>query len=450
MNRLFCRLYLALAILFSLYGLLLIVEFHAESIPLQTSKTFWGAVFGVALFLLAALVFNGQWKLHLFLVLVTLGLLEFTLQAAALFGVLPAVNSKPKLPYARIYWTSEGRGNSIRNRFGWYYPAFDLAAPRQIAAVGDSMVEAMEVPRDRNHAFLLQQLLKADSPNYAVLGLGTHGTAPAHYIEVLEYAHRHFNPREAIVYISIGSDVTECSPALNHLPPAYYIYYDLDDHNQLVLNPGSVGARESFINSLELSHHSVFLCLPRILNSYCMTLQTALSIRDALAMRRARAARIAAFTQSGPHTADEIAQAAIGFNAASFAVNPSPEVHRAISVLEAEVLKCQSLCDQWGIPLHLVVLPVFPPDFYRTQSGRDWSLKIGDHDFAGPGRELAAFAADHHIQAFDLGAYMQSHRLPVDEIHSFYYAGGSGHFTEAGHRFCADAVYQAFYPRHTH
>jgi hypothetical protein len=444
MNKLLQRLYAALALAFGIYAFLLAVEFRHEGVPLHTSKTLFGAGIMVVLFVLARFCFGARLRLQFFLILFTFGLLELALQTAALFGVLPGVNSKPRYPYARAYWSAEGRGNSIRNRFGWYYPAFDLKASKRIAAIGDSMVEAVEVPPTKNSAYLLQERLKAVSPDYAVFGLGTHGTAPGHYLKVLEYAEERFHPQEAIIYISIGSDVTESSKVLNPQRASDYIYYNLDDHNQLVLDPECKPAVDRFVANLELSHEPIFYCLPRILNSYCMTLQTVISVRETLAMRRDRAAHLAAL-QTGANNPDDVAQAVIGFNSSSFAINQSPEVKRAMRVLEAELMEFKKVCDRDGIRLHFVVVPVFPPVFYRTQSGRDWTLRIGDYDYLGPERELTAFARENNIQLFGLGAYIQSQRLDVEQICGFYFSNGSGHFTVDGHRFCADAIFQAFY-----
>jgi hypothetical protein len=393
----------------------------------------------------AAYGFSREWKFRIFMVLFALVSLELALQAAAWTGVLPGVNTKLKVPYARVYWTAEGRGNSIRNREGWYYPEFDLKASRRIAAIGDSMVEAVEVQPTWNHPYLMQQRLKASSPDWAVLGLGTHGTSPAFYIDVLEYAIKHFKPQEAIVYISMGSDVAESSPALNpSIGP--YIYYQLDAQNRLALVPASAPIRSRFLQDLELSYQPFYVWLPTLLDSHCMTLQSALSVRDTLTRRQQKTARAVA---TGGRTMKDATVRRdfeeLGFDPAPFALKQSDEVRRAMQVLESEIERCKEICDNHGVRLRLVTLPVFPSVFYATQKGRDWTVKIGDFDFFGPEHELAAFARGKNIQLFSLGDYLQSKKPDVEEIRSLYFSHGTGHFTEKGHRLCADAVYEAFY-----
>ena len=279
-----------------------------------------------------------------------------------------------------------------------------------------------------------------------MLGLGTHGTSPAFYIEVLEHAIKYFHPQEAIIYISMGSDVAESSPALNSSPGSY-LYYELDAQNRLTLVPASAPVRSRFVQDLELSQQPFYVWLPTLLESHCMTLQSVLSMRDTLIRRRWQTARTAAAT-GGKTMADATVRRdfeELGFNSAPFAVKQSDEVRRAMQVLERELERCKEICDAHGIRLRLVTLPVFASVFYATQKGRDWTVKIGDFDFFGPEHELAAFARAKNIQLFSLGDYLQSKKPDVEEIRSLYFSHGTGHFTEKGHRLCADAVFEAFY-----
>jgi hypothetical protein len=441
MNKLLRWIFLAIGIAFGLFALLLTWSLPYQGISLLSSKIFYASIFCALLFVVAAFALGREWKFRIFLLLFTLALLEAALQAAAWTGVLPGVNTKLKAPYARVYWTGEGRGNSIRNSLGWYYPEFDLKASRRIVAIGDSFVEAVEVNRTKNHAYLLQQRLKQNSPDWSVIALGTHGTAPAQHLEVLEYAQKHFKPQEAIIYLYLGNDITESSPRLN--TTASYIYYDLDDHNHLVLTPGSAEYRLRFDRDLELSHQPFWYWLPTLLESHCMTLQSALSVRGTFLQQRQQAARTAA-TGAAKDPVDRALQE-MGINPAPFALNPGPEATQAMKVLEAELERLKAICDTNGIRLRLVTIPLFPPAFYATQKGSDWTLKIGNYDYLAPDRELAAFAREKNIQLLSLADQLRAKKLAVEQIRSLYLSQGSGHFTEAGHRFCADAVYLAFY-----
>src|SRR5260221_8418744 len=188
MNKFLKRFFILIAILCVLWAVSLanLTLYVGES--LLRNHIFWCAVFGAVFFLFAAFKLSTPWKFRIFMVVFTLVMLEAALEAASWLGVLPGIDSKLGCPYARLYWTSEGLGNSIRNRNGWYYPEFDLKATNRVLVIGDSLVEAVEVHRTRNTGYLLQQRLKQDSPEWSVLGLGLHGACPAFYMDVLDYA----------------------------------------------------------------------------------------------------------------------------------------------------------------------------------------------------------------------------------------------------------------------
>jgi hypothetical protein len=433
MNRLLRNLFFALAALSVIFAGLFADNLRLHDDPLWNSKTIWCALAGAFFFIAAGWKFPLKLKFKIFAVLFGLLLVELVLQAAAWLGVLPAVNVKARAPYARVYWTSEGRGNGIRNSLGWYYPEFDLKAARKIAFVGDSQVEAVEVLRTQNQAADLQRLLKRQSPDWSVLGLGNHGTCPAFSIDVLEYAWRHFQPQEAIVAVSMGANVSEAVPELAVVPADQYIYYDLDADGKLVLNPASAPARKMFNDGLEFSSRSLLVTLPQIICSHCMILQLAISLRDNL--------------HKGGRQAELIAHGALpnGFNPASYAVNPSPAARRALQILLAQLQQCKNVCDSHGMKFRLVTVAVFPKIFYDTQRGRDWTTRIGDYDYAGPERAVAAWARANGIPVVSMGETIRRKNLDVEEIRSLYFVGGTGHLTPKGHAFCAQAIYEGFY-----
>jgi hypothetical protein len=435
MNRLLRNIFSGLAVLLAVYAASFANYLHADGESPVFSKVVWVALAAAVFLLLAGWRFSLKNKFKIFAVLLSLVLVEFILQAAAWLGVLPAVNIKLNAPFARAYWTEEGRGNSIRNRFGWYFPAFDLKAAHKIAFIGDSQVEGTEILPTQNQAADLQDLLKKKSPDWAVLGLGNRGSCPADSIDVLEYAWRHFQPQEAVVVVSMGSNVTEASPKLNGIPAEQYVYYDLDTDGKLVLNPASVGERAKFDRTLEFSHRSLFATLPVIINSHCMTLQLIHSLKANLETRR-RQAEIAARNNGALEN---------GFNPAAFAVNPSPDARLAIKILIAQLQQCKNICDRHGMKFRLVTIPAFPKVFYDSQHGRDWTTHIGDYDYFGPEREVTAWARTNGIPIVSMGEIIQQKKLDVDEIRSLYFSGGTGHLTVKGHALCAQAIYEKFY-----
>jgi hypothetical protein len=429
MNRLLRNLFFALAGLFAAYAALFANYLRVAGWG-GHGKIVIGAA-AISIFLaLAGWFFPLKIKFKIFMLLLGLLLVELVMQVAAGLGVLPGLEIKDRAPFARVYWTPEGFSNGIRNRFGWYAPAFDLKAAHKIALIGDSQVEGLEVPRTQNQAADLQKLLNENpGGGWSVMSLGWRGICPAFAPDILDYARRHFQPQEAIVVVSIGSDVSESSPAFCHHPPQAYIFYDFDSRGQLVMNPASANTRARFDRDLELNHWSLLFNLPAILNSYFMIMQTVDSVHDNLARRRLRS------------RADD----ADGFNPGPFAVNPTPEGQHAMKILLAELAACKTNCEEHGIKFRLATIPSFRPKFFQTQHGRDWTTAIGGIDYFKPEREVAAWARANGIPVASVGEYIRQKKMDVEEIHGLYFKDGTGHLTLKGHALCARAIYEAFY-----
>jgi hypothetical protein len=440
MRRLLRNIYLLLALVFAALAVLMANQFHSLGLPFLTSKRVF-ALGGFALFCgLAAWRFRPDWQVRVLLIGLSMLFGELLLQAAAWGGVLPGVNTKDRVPFGRVYWTFEGRGNSLRNRWGWHAPEFNPQASRRVAVIGDSFVEAVEVGRNENEAAVLQELLRARSADWAVFGLGDHGTSPAYHLEVLDYAWRHFAPQEAVVLIFLGNDLNESSPALNYAPPEGFIYYDLDAAQQLTLLPASAACREQFIRTLEQCHRPVWINLPGILASHCMVLQMCRSISDA----RARSHQLEALKQKDP---EAVEWGRMGLSLEPFALAPGRESRHALEVMLAEILRLQQRCSEHKVRLRLATIPFFPQQFYSTQHGEHWTLELGKYDFLAPDREIGAFAQAHDISFLSFAEWLRARKTSVDEIRTLYFFNGSGHFTPAGHRLCAQALLETFYPK---
>ena len=119
-------------------------------------------------------------------------------------------------------------------------------------------------------------------------------------------------------------------------------------------------------------------------------------------------------------------------------------MEKALTVLLKSIAACKETCARHGMRLKLVTVPHFPQWFYAHQKGRDWTLQFGEYDFQAPERRVGAFAAANGIPVLELGQWIKTKRLDVQEIQQLYLSHGSGHLSEAGPRFCADAVFQTF------
>lgn len=439
MNRFLRALFWSLAALLGLFAALLAWDLHTAQLPVTHAKTFWLALSGAAFFAVVAEKFSARARLKTFLPLLAFLIVEALLQTLAWLGLLPAVNTKEHLPWGRVYWTGEGLSNSIRNRYGWYYPEFDLEAANRVAVIGDSIVEAVEVHRTRGMSAVLQEKLHASDPSWSVLALGNYGSGPAHYFEILKYAQRHFAIREAILVIFFGNDITDSAPAMKVYDPKHFIYYTLDTNGVAMLKPDDELTRAAFARQLEATHRPFWLFLPRLAVSHCLCVQLPYSVQRTMALRKQSRQRAALrFT---PETTLE----QLGLKGGPFLANPPPEAREGVQIMNSILEQSSDFARAHDIRLRIMSVPFFPPEFY-AQPGPEWTARLGEYDFLKPERELAAWAAQHQIPFVGLGERMHTQRLAPADIRLLYLSHGSGHFSEAGHRFAAEAMRAAFYP----
>lgn len=437
-DRFLRALFFGIALVLIALAVIMAWELHSARLQVLRAKSPWGALAAAVFFALAGWKLSLQAKFRILLLLLTLALVESVLQAASWLGVLPAVNTKERVPFGRVYWTSEGLGNSIRNRYGWHYPEFDLQTSNRVGIIGDSFVEAVEVNRSKNLSAQLDEKWRDDRDTRRVFGFGNHGTGPAHYLEVLQYAYQYFAISEAVLVIYLGNDITDCSPKLTSYNQDRFIFYSFSPKNSLYLNATEEHKRASFRRGLEATHRPVWISIPRILVSHCMCLQLPRSIRATRAQRKIAARQGAQSTD----LTTKLSQ--LGLKAAPFAVAPSAETQEAMAIMTALLDRAAVFAREKGIRLRLVTVPFFPPDFY-AQRGREWSASVGEYDFLAPERTLADYAMKRELPFLGLGERMRRRGLTPEEIRTFYLSEGSGHFSEAGHRFTAEQLNEAFF-----
>ena len=407
-----------------------------------TSKMFWVSLLLALALQMAPSFLNTKTKLNLLLMMISLIMIELFLEIVGWCGLLPGVDTKYRYPWARVYWSTEGHGNGIRNRHGWYYPEFNLSNKNRIALIGDSFVEAVEVNRKDNMGVKLGNELNGPWKDYSVLSLGCHGTGPAHYFEVLQYAWRNFQVKEAVIILYLGNDVSDSSEVLKTHADNSYFYYHLDTSGELSIAPHHQSLRDSYTASIEAPHKSPLLFTPWILSSHCMSLQIPISISAKIAMRR----KISSGTiRPEGSLAMDADISKLGLRAAPFAINPDSSVQEAMAILTGLLNKSVNFCEANSIKLRIVTVPFFSQNFYTSQQGAPWSSRVGDYDFLRPEREIKAWAASNHVSFLPLGEWMQKQKLEPSTIRSFYFTNGSGHFSEAGHQFIAKAMAENFY-----
>src|SRR5438552_15376991 len=169
------RLWIVLAAVAFLLFALGVYDEHLDGRAFYRSRICVSLLFLGTLALLIRWLASAALRANLLVMGCALLFVETLMQAAGWLGVLPAVNTKERLPWGRVYWTAEGFENSIRNRYGWHFPEFDLSKTDRIGIIGDSFVEAVEVSRTRNTAAVLRRKLHSSRPGTEVMAFGEHG-----------------------------------------------------------------------------------------------------------------------------------------------------------------------------------------------------------------------------------------------------------------------------------
>lgn len=448
MNKILRRVFLVVGAAFLIFAVLTGLGMFQRGIPWLGGNfwacQFWGSLVAGTFLIVGAFKLKQGLGLNVMLLVVSAAFVEGALQVAAMTGLLPGVfSTKPKCPYGRVYYTYEGFGNSVRNKHGWYAGNFNLQASRKIAVIGDSFVEALEVHRSKTFSALLQGELRQSGSNAAVLPLGNMGTSPAHYLTVLEYAWKHFQPDEVVLCFYVGNDVSDSSPRLNTWPAGHFFYHDWSQTNGATLSAEDEKIQQRYFSQLEFSHQSPIYTLSETLGSHCMTLQTALTLKESFRRRKANEAVKNHSTTNA--LAGQLSK--LGINARVFETPSHPEVQAGLENMLGTLPAASAYCRERGMTLRVVVIPFFPPVFYETQSGTNWTLQLGRYDFEMPQRRVLQFCGEQKIPALDLTQVMRSRRLAVQEIQRLYHVQGSGHFTELGHNFTSQAISKSFYAR---
>jgi hypothetical protein len=432
------RIFRGIAIVSLLLAVISAWELQAAGLSAVGSKTVWAMGLGAVFAGLLGWVFSPAAGRKFLLPLFALACMEVMLQVLAWSGVLPAVNTKEAVPWGRVYWTAEGRGNSIRNRHAWHFPSFDLSTTNRVAVIGDSFVEAVEVARDRNLGAVLRKRMTEAGERRTAMSFAIHGSSPAYYLELLKYARRWFQVNEAVIVVYLGNDLTDCSPKLQFHDPAQYLCYALDANGRPALGPRDELLRDRIAGELDARHASPLRSLPRILASHCMIVQLPLSVVRTRTLRR----RVS--QDPARHPGVEVQMAGLGLRTAPFAVSSSPEAREGAAIMHGLLGLSRDYARTNGIRLHIVSVPFFPSDFYN-QGGTDWSARLGENDFLGPDRELAAWCAREGVPFLSLADAMRAHRMTPAEIRALYLSNGCGHFSDAGHRFAAESMHGAFF-----
>ncbi|PYQ11169.1 MAG: hypothetical protein DMF80_22425 [Acidobacteria bacterium] len=298
----------------------------------------------------------------------------------------------------------------------------------RILVLGDSYVEAFQVPLERAFPALLEVRLNAASRarRFEVLAMGQSGFGTAdEYMRYLDYGVR-YCPDMVILAFLTGNDVSDNSKVLHREHIGFY--FRLDEHGELVLDRSALDA---YAGQTTLTDR-FFRAVKR--HSYLASLvsERAYLLREQMREERYKQAHATAGAPEGG--LDEFSDLNV------YRPDPTPRWREAWEITEKLILKFEHEVESRGGSFVLVSLS--NAEQVHPELQRELVQKYGlPFDFDLPDRRLRRLAEQHGIQYLDLmPALRDYHRRTGIYVHGF----GSvvtGHWNETGHRQAADEIF---------
>jgi hypothetical protein len=344
------------------------------------------------------------------------------------------------LPGAYYRHTKEGFSQGYINSHGFrdYERTYDKPANSfRILILGDSYVEALQVPLEDAFPALLEKKLNEGSTGtkFEVLNLGQSGfgTADA-YMRYLNFGVT-YSPDLVLLAFLTGNDIRDNSKFLSRESLASYFAHD--EKGKLQLDRSLF---EEYERNLTFSKKA-FQYIKR--RSYLASLISERLYLLSLELReRSFIARSAESQHSGSQPKLDVFSP---FNI--YLSNPGNRWNEAFAVTKGLLRQFRDSVEGNGSRFVLLTLSnaeqVHPEVQHKIRE--DYGLAF---DFERPDRIIGEFAAKEQITHLELMSSFRDHHLRTGEyLHGF---GGStgGHWNENGHRFAAEKIFHFLRQKH--
>ncbi|WP_420644933.1 hypothetical protein [Candidatus Leptofilum sp.] len=401
-----------------------------------------------------------RWRKIFAYPLFALTAVEIVFQLLAVANLLPSSVVHQNglfVPYGRIYHTDQETINTTTNRYGWYYTDFrEDDALNNIALIGDSYIQGLQVHPEQNLGVTLDSLLNGgepeDGPN-EVMAFAMPGFGPGTHRELTEYAAEYFAPDEYVVFINLGNDFQNVTK-----PQEEYFFYYVDDEDALRLESASYNAWHDS-QHLSIRSHEPFYLWHRLKSNYL----TASVVRGLFG---ASTPVFAAPEAENPYTNrqlegvvwrkprpwvpthnsdwDIVFETAVsqGF---TFTQDGSNDEASGIETTKRLLQIIDDFVAENEARLRIVTIPAFPPAFYEQFPDGNWVPVVDEYDLFYAEQALVTFAESEGIPILPMGSYMQAENLTSSDIRALYFDDAYSYFTPAGHNYFAEAVYDCFY-----
>lgn len=332
------------------------------------------------------------------------------------------VRGMAHIPGAKSVRQSNGRPWVEINSDGWRGPEVPLAAAPgtfRIALLGDSYIEAFEVPFEKTVGELLEGRLSAlRGTPVEVLNFGHGGYGTTQELLALQHEVWKYSPDLVLLAVTTGNDISDNSRRLKGID---YVPYHVFQGDRLVLDT-------SFRQSEGYRSRALWTQRLLVLIQHSRLAQLVNRVR--------RASR-----RTGQRQANRTPGEEVGMRDEVHLPPATSEWEEAWRVTEALIRQMRDECRARGRPLAMVTLtrgiqvtPV-PADKER------FLRALGARDLYYAERRLAALGRQEGIPVFNLAPIMAEQAIR-DRVyyHAHQDSLGVGHWSEAGHRAAADLI----------
>ena len=332
------------------------------------------------------------------------------------------VRGMAHIPGAKSVRQSNGRPWVEINSDGWRGPEVPLAAAPgtfRIALLGDSYIEAFEVPFEKTIGELLEGRLSAlRGTPVEVLNFGHGGYGTTQELLTLQHEVWKYSPDLVLLAVTTGNDISDNSRRLKGID---YVPYHVFQGDRLVLDT-------SFRQSEGYRSRALWTQRLLVLIQHSRLAQLVNRVR--------RASR-----RTGQRQANRTPGEEVGMRDEVHLPPATSEWEEAWRVTEALIRQMRDECRARSTPLAMVTLtrgiqvtPV-PADKER------FLRALGARDLYYAERRLAALGRQEGIPVFNLAPIMAEQAIR-DRVyyHAHQDSLGVGHWSEAGHQAAADLI----------
>lgn len=333
-------------------------------------------------------------------------------------------------PGFRGFWSKEGAATFEVNSAGFRDREHSLEKPAgviRVAVLGDSYIEALQVPAEAMFATILEQELNSrkvfGQKRVEVLSFGVSGFGTAQELLMLRHHVWQFNPDHVLLAFLPGNDIRNNSRELE--PQQLRPFFDVVDDG--VEPDFSFRSDPAF----QYSQTRSFEIKTGLINA-SRVVQLARAFRDGEISRTPASAREGGTDQEGP----SIGRDQIGLDDQCFIEPDSAAWRSAWSLTEKLIEQMNAECQQrqCGFSVAIVTsgIQVNPNDELR----REYAARLGVNDLGYADGRLVRLGGQFGFPVFPLSAGLLEYAKTHDVcLHGFANTQlGEGHWNQHGHR----------------